>query len=199
MQNFSPFWQFLPIFAILSWILISRCASISWFQFFTNWVTHLFLTASASTGLSEFFYLLCITGRYWRPCRALLSTSLAAESVQGRKRKCEGHGQDIKWEIQINRAKNYRWKFHLLLNPIPALFMWNLTRHFQQAIQDGQAIKEEVLYKYKLNPTHSRKVWNCKFQVETHDDAVLFLWKVHNKVKINLVVSLAKIRFECTL
>jgi len=39
------------------------------------------------------------------------------------------------------------------------------ARHFQQAIQDGQAIKEEV---------------------ETHDDAVLFLWKVHNKANMRL-------------
>jgi len=39
------------------------------------------------------------------------------------------------------------------------------ARHFQQAIQDGQAIKEEV---------------------ETHDDAVLFLWKVHNKANQRL-------------
>jgi len=39
------------------------------------------------------------------------------------------------------------------------------ARHFQQAIQEGQAIKEEV---------------------ETHDDAVLFLWKVHNKANMRL-------------
>jgi len=39
------------------------------------------------------------------------------------------------------------------------------ARHFQQAIQDGQAIKEEV---------------------ESHNDAVLLLWKVHNKANLRL-------------
>jgi len=39
------------------------------------------------------------------------------------------------------------------------------ARHFQQALQDGEAIKEEV---------------------KTHKDAVLFLWKVHNKANQRL-------------
>ena len=38
---------------------IFRCASISWFEVVSQWVSHLPFSASASTGLSELFLIFC--------------------------------------------------------------------------------------------------------------------------------------------
>ena len=38
--------------------LLFRCASISWFEVVSNWVSHLPFSASASTGLSDYFLLI---------------------------------------------------------------------------------------------------------------------------------------------
>ena len=54
----KPNFQVAVVFIISRDVkLFFRCASISWFQFFSKWVRDVF-TASASTGLSDFLYFI---------------------------------------------------------------------------------------------------------------------------------------------
>ena len=113
--------------------------------------------------------------RCWRRCRASLNTFLVAGNAPG----------EIVLENTQMRSKLTTW-----------------TRHFQQAIQDGQAIKEEVMIKLLKNnffyPSYNFKAkeirfhqtssggnarWRCPLPVESSQQGELnFLlsWSIHN-------------------
>ena len=54
---------------------IFRCASISWFEIVSQWLIHFFFTASASTGLSDYFGYFIAPKRIfkWKYCQKWIS------------------------------------------------------------------------------------------------------------------------------
>ena len=61
---------------------IFRCASISWFEVVSNWVSHLPFSASATTGLSDYFFPLKDL------CYSFLLPFLWGQKAFGKSEKC---------------------------------------------------------------------------------------------------------------